>query len=58
MIPLGTQFAQTVFVGDKHDGKVELKRLKPTLFVPMTGRALREAAAARAAGKQKADEKP
>jgi len=61
VIPLGTQFDQTVFVGDKHDGKVVLKRLKPTLFVPMTGRALREAAAARAAGKsktEKADEKP
>jgi protein-L-isoaspartate(D-aspartate) O-methyltransferase len=61
VIPLGTQFKQTVFVGDKHDGKVELKRLKPTLFVPMTGQALREAAAARAAGKsktEKTDDKP
>lgn len=61
VIPLGTQFDQTVYVGDKHDGKVELKRLKPTLFVPMTGRALREAAAARAAGKskpEKAGDKP
>jgi protein-L-isoaspartate(D-aspartate) O-methyltransferase len=61
VIPLGTQFDQTVFVGEKHDGKVELRRLKPTLFVPMTGRALREAAAARTEGKpktEKADEKP
>ena len=26
VIPLGTRFKQIVFVGDKHDGKVELKR--------------------------------
>ncbi len=61
VIPLGTRFDQIVYVGDKHDGKVELKPLKPTLFVPMTGRAQREAAAARAAGQPKAEkagEKP
>jgi protein-L-isoaspartate(D-aspartate) O-methyltransferase len=61
VIPLGTRFDQVVYVGDKHDGKVKLKPLKPTLFVPMTGRAQREAAAARAAKKTKSDgseEKP
>ena len=61
MIPIGTRFNQVVYVGDKHDGKVDLKPLKPTLFVPMTGRAQREAAAARAgrkAGSEKSDAKP
>ena len=51
VIPLGKRFDQVVYVGDKHDGKVKLKPLKPTLFVPMTGRAQREAAADRAAKK-------
>ncbi len=61
VIPIGTRFDQVVYVGDKHDGEVKLKPVKPTLFVPMTGRAQREAAAARAAKKSKdrsADEKP
>ncbi len=61
VIPIGTRFNQVVYVGDKHDGKVDLKPLKPTLFVPMTGRAQREAAAARAgktAGSEKSDAKP
>ncbi len=51
VIPIGTRFEQVVYMGDKHDGKVKLKAVKPTLFVPMTGRAQREAAAARAAKK-------
>ena len=51
VIPLGKRFDQVVYVGDKHDGKVKLKPLMPTLFVPMTGRAQREAAADRAAKK-------
>ena len=51
VIPLGTRFNQIVYLVDKHDGKVDLKPLKPTLFVPMTGRAQREAAEARAAKK-------
>jgi protein-L-isoaspartate(D-aspartate) O-methyltransferase len=51
VIPIGTRFDQIVYAGDKHDGKVDLKPLKPTLFVPMTGRAQREAAEARAAKK-------
>jgi protein-L-isoaspartate(D-aspartate) O-methyltransferase len=61
VIPIGERFDQIVYVGDKHDGKVKLKPVKPTLFVPMTGRAQHEAAAARAARKSKsvqAEEKP
>jgi protein-L-isoaspartate(D-aspartate) O-methyltransferase len=51
VIPIGERFDQIVYVGDKHNGKVNLKPLRPTLFVPMTGRDQREAAAARAAKK-------
>lgn len=51
VIPIGDRFDQIVYVGDKHDGRVKLKPLKPTLFVPMTGRDQREAAEARAAKK-------
>jgi protein-L-isoaspartate(D-aspartate) O-methyltransferase len=51
VIPIGDRFDQVVYVGDKHDGRVKLKPLKPTLFVPMTGRDQREAAEARAAKK-------
>ncbi len=61
MIPLGERFNQIVYTGVKRDGKVDLKPLKPTLFVPMTGQAQREAAAERAARKGKAgqsEEKP
>ncbi len=56
VIPIGERFDQVVYVGDKRDGKVKLKPLKPTLFVPMTGRDQREAAAARAAKKAKAEQ--
>jgi protein-L-isoaspartate(D-aspartate) O-methyltransferase len=58
VIPIGTRFDQIVYMGDKHDGKVKLKAIKPTLFVPMTGRAQREAAAARKAKVGQAGEKP
>ncbi len=61
VIPLGTRFDQVVYVGVKREGKVKLKPLKPTLFVPMTGRAQREAAAALAArksGSGRPEEKP
>jgi protein-L-isoaspartate(D-aspartate) O-methyltransferase len=50
VIPLGTRYNQRVHLGIKKDGKLTLRELKPTLFVPMTGRALKEAAAARAGG--------
>jgi protein-L-isoaspartate(D-aspartate) O-methyltransferase len=43
-IPLGDRFTQSVYLVIKKDGKLIQTELKPTLFVPMTGRALREAA--------------
>ncbi len=47
VIPLGDRYNQTVYLMVKKDGKLTGKALKPTLFVPMTGRAQREAAKAR-----------
>jgi protein-L-isoaspartate(D-aspartate) O-methyltransferase len=47
VIPLGTRFNQVVHLIIKKDGQRIDKELKPTLFVPMTGRALKEAAAAK-----------
>jgi protein-L-isoaspartate(D-aspartate) O-methyltransferase len=48
VIPLGDRYNQIVYVKEKHDGKMtDVRELKPTLFVPMTGRAQREAAAER-----------
>ncbi|WP_337173839.1 protein-L-isoaspartate(D-aspartate) O-methyltransferase [Paludisphaera sp.] len=44
VIPLGDRFTQSVWLVTKKDGKLERKELKPTLFVPMTGKALRETA--------------
>jgi protein-L-isoaspartate(D-aspartate) O-methyltransferase len=49
VIPLGDRFHQIVHLVIKKDGKRIDKELKPTLFVPMTGRASKEAAAARRA---------
>jgi protein-L-isoaspartate(D-aspartate) O-methyltransferase len=49
VIPLGDRFNQVVHVIDKRNGKRVDREIKPTLFVPMTGRALEEAAAARRA---------
>ena len=51
VIPLGDRFTQSVWLVTKKDGKLTKRELKPTLFVPMTGRALREAAGKRAAEK-------
>jgi protein-L-isoaspartate(D-aspartate) O-methyltransferase len=51
VIPLGDRFSQTLHLLVKRGGKLTDKELKPTLFVPMTGRALEEAAARRASGK-------
>ncbi len=39
VIPLGDRFNQIVHLIVKKDGKLIDKELKPTLFVPMTGRA-------------------
>ena len=45
VIPLGGKFDQAVYLMEKKGGKLlETAKLKPTLFVPMTGRAQREAA--------------
>jgi protein-L-isoaspartate(D-aspartate) O-methyltransferase len=42
VIPLGDRFTQSVHLVIKRDGKLIDKELKPTLFVPMTGKALNE----------------
>jgi protein-L-isoaspartate(D-aspartate) O-methyltransferase len=45
LIPLGDRYNQAVWLFHKKDGKLDAgKKLKPTLFVPMTGRAQQEAA--------------
>lgn len=43
VIPIGGRFNQVVHLITKQNGKLTDKPLKPTLFVPMTGRAQREA---------------
>jgi protein-L-isoaspartate(D-aspartate) O-methyltransferase len=47
VIPIGDRFHQIVHLIVKKDGKRVDRQLKPTLFVPMTGRDQEEAAAAR-----------
>ena len=47
VIPIGSRFNQVVHLIIKKDGKRVDRELKPTLFVPMTGRDQEEAAAAR-----------
>ena len=42
VIPLGDRFTQNVHLVIKKDGKLFDKEIKPTLFVPMTGKALKE----------------
>jgi protein-L-isoaspartate(D-aspartate) O-methyltransferase len=44
VIPVGDRFNQMVYLVTKKDGKLTTKELRPTLFVPMTGRALQDAA--------------
>ena len=39
VIPLGDRYDQAVFLYEKKDGKLVGRKLKPTLFVPMTGKA-------------------
>jgi len=53
VIPLGDRFTQSVHLVIKKDGKLTQRELKPTLFVPMTGRALREAAGIKDAAPKK-----
>lgn len=52
VIPLGSRYDQAVYLYIKKDGKLTGKKLIPTLFVPMTGRAQREAAEARKKGEK------
>jgi protein-L-isoaspartate(D-aspartate) O-methyltransferase len=48
VIPLGDRYNQIVYLKKKIDGKlVDVRALRSTLFVPMTGRAQREATAER-----------
>jgi protein-L-isoaspartate(D-aspartate) O-methyltransferase len=42
VIPLGDRFTQNVHLVIKKDGELIDKEIKPTLFVPMTGKALKE----------------
>jgi protein-L-isoaspartate(D-aspartate) O-methyltransferase len=45
VIPIGERYKQMLYLMEKHDGKlVTVKTLRPTLFVPMTGKAQQEAA--------------
>jgi len=45
VIPLGDRYNQVVHLMVKKDGKLTDRELRPTLFVPMTGKAQQEAAA-------------
>ncbi len=51
VIPLGGKFDQRLHLMVKKDGKLVDTPLRPTLFVPMTGKAQREAKAAAERGK-------
>jgi protein-L-isoaspartate(D-aspartate) O-methyltransferase len=54
IIPLGDRYNQSLFLFTKKDGKLDAgKKLKPTLFVPMTGQMQREAAEQRAKSKDR-----
>ncbi len=39
VIPLGSRYIQKIYVLDKVDGRMVGRSIRPTLFVPMTGRA-------------------
>jgi protein-L-isoaspartate(D-aspartate) O-methyltransferase len=39
VIPMGERYQQTLYLLKKTNGKLETETLKPTLFVPMTGKA-------------------
>lgn len=39
VIPVGERYQQTLFLFRKKDGRLEQEALRPTLFVPMTGKA-------------------
>jgi protein-L-isoaspartate(D-aspartate) O-methyltransferase len=50
IVPVGEQFQQTLYLFQKHDGKLVKEALEPTMFVPMTGAALVEGQRASVAG--------
>ena len=50
VIPIGDRYNQSVWLVEKKGGELTKKKLRPTLFVPMTGKAQREAAEARKKG--------
>lgn len=55
VIPLGDRYNQVVYLMTRKNGKMErVKALRPTLFVPMTGKAQKEAAKERAERKSPA----
>jgi len=56
VIPLDDRFTQSIHLVIKQDGKLIDKELKPTLFVPMTGKALGEKAEAAPAPAPAADQ--
>lgn len=58
VIPIGSRFDQKVYVYDKKDGKLVGNAVRPTLFVPMTGKAQRDAAAKRSQDKKAEPPKP
>lgn len=54
VIPIGDRYRQTVYLMEKKNGKLETVRsMKPTLFVPMTGKAQENAKAKAAESKDK-----
>ncbi len=58
VIPIGSRFDQKVYLMIKKDGKLSQKELRTTLFVPMTGKAQRDAAEERAKAKAGTKETP
>lgn len=58
VIPLGDRFNQVVHLVIKQDGKLIDKELKPTLFVPMTGKAMSESAEPKSDAKPRTNENP
>jgi protein-L-isoaspartate(D-aspartate) O-methyltransferase len=57
VIPIGDRFNQVVHLITKKDGKLTDKQIKPTLFVPMTGKAQRDAIEKRKQAPEKTTEK-
>ena len=58
VIPLGDRFTQVIHLVIKRDGKLIDKELKPTLFVPMTGKALKEGPEPKAVPDEPGGEQP